>query len=479
MSRYPLIVLCLILTPAGHPAAEPWHRFAQSDMEMVSDLPVADARALLQKLVWFDRVVSEFVARSDEVQAPPLKILVFAERQQFNRVVAQRHFAAYTLPGIAQTTLVVGPDEAGDTTRNTLHEYMHYRLRTQPLAYPMWYEEGIASLLSTTEFTTENGHLRVTAGHAVPDELHHLSGPSLRLETVLNATSMDPWSPQQTARFYERSTELVQFFLFAPAAGQPDYRTRLEAYFADRSGEILSALEIDTRTLAHQMRQFDASRSRTFGSFNYDLGEFAAPEVMMSEVAASEMNHLFAQTAEMPNPRHARRLYTRLAKAHPSDPRFWVGLSRTQMQRNPKKALAALQTAASVQADHPEVLAQRAALLTRECPMDRTFVCVEQWREAAALLRQALEQDPDQFDAILRLGMIELYAGNPGGALGYLRIAHQRAPWSARVNFHLGECLRLLGNPRGTVHLAQARDWAQSEGLRNIAELAIELEEAR
>jgi len=88
-------------------------------------------------------------------------------------------------------------------------------------------------------------------------------------------------------------------------------------------------------------------------------------------------------------------------------------------------------------------------------------------------LRRALKTDPNRQDAILHLGITELYTGNPGRAVNYLRIAHQRVPWSPKVNFHLGECLRLLGSSQASMHLAQARDWAYSDTLRDLASAAL------
>lgn len=100
--------------------------------------------------------------------------------------------------------------------------------------------------------------------------------------------------------------------------------------------------------------------------------------------------------------------------------------------------------------------------------------CLATWRQAAQLLRQALHQDPARIDAIFQLGITELYTGNPGRAVNYLRIAYQRAPWSPQINFHLGECLRLLGSSRAAWHLTQAREWTYRDSIKHLASAALE-----
>ena len=94
-------------------------------------------------------------------------------------------------------------------------------------------------------------------------------------------------------------------------------------------------------------------------------------------------------------------------------------------------------------------------------------------------LRDVLELQPDSFEAIYRLGLAHLYIGQPGESLGYLEIAWRRAPWSARVNYFLGENLRLLGDSRARWFLQNASRWAASDYFREASRLALaELESA-
>ena len=90
------------------------------------------------------------------------------------------------------------------------------------------------------------------------------------------------------------------------------------------------------------------------------------------------------------------------------------------------------------------------------------------------MIREALESDPDNIEAIFSLGVIELYSGQPGRAVNYLKIAEAHAPWSPSINFHLGEAFRLLGDPIGKTYLIKARNWAHSNVWRRLAEKSLD-----
>ena len=116
---------------------------------------------------------------------------------------------------------------------------------------------------------------------------------------------------------------------------------------------------------------------------------------------------------------------------------------------------------------------ERSLLDTSGCIVDRRPECAERWRDAVFNLRDVLEEQPDSFEAIYRLGLAHLYIGQPGESLGYLEIAWRRAPWSARVNYFLGENLRLVGDSRARWYLQNAARWATSDYFRKASRMAL------
>ena len=55
-------------------------------------------------------------------------------------------------------------------------------------------------------------------------------------------------------------------------------------------------------------------------------------------------------------------------------------------------------------------------------------------------------------------------------------LPYDRAPWAAVVNYYLGESYRQVGDSRARIYLENARNWAEEEVWRVLAEEALRLE---
>jgi tetratricopeptide (TPR) repeat protein len=191
--------------------------------------------------------------------------------------------------------------------------------------------------------------------------------------------------------------------------------------------------------------------------------------VQSSFLAADASKAWHARAAEIFNPAKAASLYAELAASNPSIVKHRIDMSRALLEVDLEQAADALTQAITQAPDNAAVLVQQASLITAQCSMFKDLSCLDQWSAASRLLRRALAIDPSRHDAIMYLGITELYTGNPGRAINYLRIAYSRVPWSPKINLHLGECLRLLGSSQAELHLEHARDWAYSETVRRLA----------
>jgi hypothetical protein len=109
------------------------------------------------------------------------------------------------------------------------------------------------------------------------------------------------------------------------------------------------------------------------------------------------------------------------------------------------------------------------------CLFGLNEACHEKWKTAGTRYRAALRADPQRYDAVLGLGLSYLYTGRSGDAVNYLRVAYTRAPWAAVTNFYLGEAYRLIGDSRAPGYLENARNWANEEVWRRLAEASLEL----
>ncbi len=448
-------------------------------MELLTDLPPQQAQDLIVQLLWFDQVTQHFVPPAANEDPPSLRLVVFSNQKVFRRVVKYKHFAAYTQPEISGTTLVVGPDEEGGVVLSTLHEYVHYRLRTQTIAFPKWYDEGLAVLLSAVEFNFSphqpDGEVQrqyiARVGHRLPNLLVRDTTPMPPLNKLLDQGTLT-WPTAGLAGYYKLSAHLLQHLLYASPPDGVSYRTVLNDHLHNRTQSLTVMLGEHAEFLRKSLRRH---RHNTLPGETLMLTPPAQLHhaTRIDPLTPTHLLELKAEVAQSPNPGYAARLYRKLAGQHADNPRYWALLSRVNLDLSLPRAEQALTRAIALDPEHPDVLISQALADIRRCPLDQSLSCLDQWRSATIGLRKVLDHNPEHFQAILWLGVIELYAGRAGSAINYLKIAHNRAPWSALVNFHLGECLRLLGNPRARAHLEQAIWWADDAHLRNLAETAL------
>ena len=121
-----------------------------------------------------------------------------------------------------------------------------------------------------------------------------------------------------------------------------------------------------------------------------------------------------------------------------------MGLSSTT--NDPEHSLETAERALALDAEHPGANIRMAEVNVTRCSQATRDGCLSIWRESAEFYRRAVRNDPDNVEAALGLGVIYLHVGQPGDALGYLRVAHGRAPWVPRINLFLGEGYRLIGD---------------------------------
>ncbi|MEM7077113.1 MAG: hypothetical protein AAF513_00670 [Pseudomonadota bacterium] len=448
--------------------AADWRRYEADEITLVADLPAAKARALLQRLRAFDQVMDAYVPR-DGFAAPPLRIVVFAQRREFARIYRSRHFAAFTQPRLSRTTLVVGPDGPDGWLQNLLHEHVHYRLRTASRSVPLWYEEGLATLLSTTRFEREEGVEVASAPLAMPEKYLRRPIANFDLPAMTAVTRLDDWPLGRITSFYKRSAHLTRYLL----QDKPGVAAALDRHLETREQPIWRELGLSPDDLQRAVTAYN--KAADWRVRRFELEPVPAAGVRESKLSRDEVDRLLAATALTPNPRYAARTYQRLLKRAPEDAGLWASLAAGQRRFDRAAARRSLERAQQLDPQHPEVLLETAVQAMDACPLDRSMQCLVDWQDVTHILREVLAQNPDHYHAILWLGVTELYSGNPGGALNYLKVAQARAPWAPRVNYLLGEALRLLGNPRCRAYLERARNWAHDARLRGYAEASLGL----
>lgn len=473
-----LILLALLASTQAIAKVEhhDWIQLSQDGVQLVTDVKPATAAELMRNLRLFRSVVERYVP-SEEGFKEDLEIILFARRRDFARLYKPRHFGAFTLPQLTRTSLVVAPSRDRDSLRKHLfHEYVHYRVRASiAQSAPVWFEEGLATLLADVKLVT-----RAQQKAADLPDMSILGAwpgyPELRsfpLQQLLAARGVEGFSVNQASAFYTTSHHLVREILLAQNFDQAaidgfvyQQNPTIDVLFDRPVGEV-------ERLLRRSMVR--AAPALVTKPLTPLTGEEPGDESgNVTALPPAEVLDVLGRTLQSVNPKKAQQLYSRLAVLRPDAAYPLLGVARAlSNQDDQPAAMQAFRRAEQLEPDAAEVVIARSLLGTRGCTIRRTDDCMIAWRAAVKDLRRGLFEEPDRFDAIYRLGQAHLFLGQPGEAVNYLAIAAQRAPWSARVNYFLGEAYRLLGDSRARVHLERAARWADAAYIQASAEAAL------
>lgn len=520
-----LLIFCLapliatsVHTAHADTAQRDWRRITSDlvpadRLVMVTDLGARDAKLLLGELELFDAFIDEFVAPfvplarqiapelvAREMQVAEksrqqgkraaLRVVVMRRRTDFTRLFSAGHFAAFTIPTLARTTLVVGPTVGTESIRtNLLHEYVHYRMRRDvPGGLPLWFEEGLASFLSQVKFAPVDFEpAQATGSHLYKLGLWRESegAPDMPIDQLLSFRDLRGVSRSKTQSFYRTAHALVRYLYLHANLDKQQLASSLvlgQPKFTEQAGFDLQAAKKSVRSLRpNESRSVKWQSSRGFEPRNAPFlwGQFTAHEqsaaFSASSMSTNDVRELLAESTLLINAPASERLYARVRKSEPTRLSATLGYVRSlRFQIKTEEAAAVLEEAESTQPDAWGLMLERSLLDTSGCIVDRRPECAQRWRDAVFNLRDVLEMQPDSFEAIYRLGLAHLYIGQPGESLGYLEIAWRRAPWSARVNYFLGENLRLIGDSRARWYLQNAARWAASDYFREASRMALE-----
>lgn len=453
---------------------------------MLSDLAPEDARALADRLTRFRLAVQGLLVPRQSSE-PPLKIIAFRHARDFRRVFSLRQIGGFTLSSLDRYTLAFGPDARRGYAKGALtafHEYTHYLLHNrQQMNYPAWYEEGFANFLSTV-YMSEDG---AVVGHVPSFKRWQMARSRLRLAELLDERFVFDWNRSDLEEVYLKAWLLVHLLQHGhltslPPASIPPFHARipkmLEMINAGVPAKVAveESLGVDLPTLERMLRAYGKRRSLPTRIHVVDV-ERETPMDVQPLDPAQVWHALAGAAAATGNGHFAARLYQRVLAENPDDADALVGLSATT--EDPARSLAAAQRALALNAGHPGANIRMAKLSVSECQQATRDQCYDKWRESAEFYRRAVRSDPEGVDAVFGLGVVYLHVGQAGDALGYLRVAYQRAPWAPPVNLYLGEAYRLVGDAESArVHLTKAMHWHRDERWRERAALALSMIES-
>lgn len=430
-------------------------------------------------MVWrlraFRPVAERHLPGTPNAQDPPLTVIVFRRGGDFRRAVDGAPVVAYMQPSFTESLMVVGPDPQAFTDHESLlHEYVHYLLRTRTdINIPIWFDEGLASMLSATDVAARQAEV----GRLPDQRLEQAIRESrLSLRDVLDAEDVAQWHPQRRVGFYAWSWLLVHRLMLGHLGGRDDLRPALEDFLRERYDSLPDALDLSPNALEHRIERYMARRPP---SIEHPLPRRIDASGSYRCLDDSERARRLSLAIVPHNPELAVRQLRRRLRQDDGEVELWTALSLAEELAGDREAsLEAARRARSLDPENVSAAVRLATALVIGCVFEVSEPCRARWQESVPLLRESLRRDPVRQDAIFTLGLAYLYSGRPGDALNYLRIAHQRQPWAAHVNYYLGESYRLVGDVRAREHLMRARQWSSTELWRTLAEAGLELLES-
>lgn len=426
---------------------------------------------MVQRLRTFRPVAEQYLPGEANPDDPPLTVIAFQRASDFRRTVGTAEMAGYMQPSFTESLMVVGPDHGGQGEHESLlHEYVHYLLRTRnDVNIPTWFDEGLASMLSSAEFRPGEVEIGVLPTARLEGAIRE---SRLRLADVLGAADVWDWRRDRRAGFYAWSWLLVHRLMLGHQIGQHDLRAATVDFLAGNAPTLASAIGTPVPSLQRELERYLERREPR------RVHEVAVEKTSPPGYRCLSSTRTVRQLAEAVvqlNPELVARHLTTELEDRADDPELWTLMSLAEEASGRREpALDAARRAVALAPDDISANVRLASTLAMGCILDVSAECRGRWQEAVPLLRRALRRDPARQDAIFTLGLAYLYSGRAGDALNYLRIAHQRQPWAPHVNFYLGESYRIIGDVRAREHLARARQWSPTELWRKMAEAGLE-----
>lgn len=411
-------------------AEERWIRIESPHFELYTDSGAASAREALKR---FEQIRHVFVTRAQGRQLTPLPVRIFMFKSEANFRPYQVHpdIAGYYQAGNDRDYIAMqanGPD----LYRVVFHEYVHLLLRHAGWNVPVWFNEGTAEVYSTIEMSSSE----VRIGELIPAHL-----ATLRTERLLDLPTLlavDHRSPHYNERgksgtFYAQSWALTHMLNFSPEyqPGLPNFLEMLltgedpSRAFQQAFGKTIQQVTADLSSYFRQDR-FAGVRFKTprFES----VGKMAGQPVEPVDAGLLLVDLLLAVSKE----READGRLEKIAEQYPDNPAVQASLGDMAL-RHGNDDLARQRYERAMQAGNRSGrLRYDYGMLLRELKHPDT--------EVIARMQEAVELDPQLFDAFFYLGYLHLSAKRYPEAVRYFSRATELQPYSVAVWEYLALC---------------------------------------
>lgn len=489
MSRYWLwMALCFPGVVQAAIDDRRWCEIQTARFTLVSDLKPKRLQPIADDLLRFHAVAETLVPQDTSMRLPPLTVFAFKSASLLRSTFKVQSVSGLSLASHDRFTLVYGPryGKRSLSSATAFHEYSHYLMLARPARqYPLWYVEGLASLLSTMEFPELNTarvgivlprRLRAATSSSMTGNRKRYRNYNLPLDQIVNQRhAMEPGEVDYLRiRVYARSWILIHYLMYGHQAGFPDYSEKIDRILAridagtSGSEAIESELGVQLDDLERDLASYTEHRPMPSSVVGFAISDAVRSNRCLSK---NEVRILLANSTATRNPALARKLLEKTLVSDPNNADVLIGLSRVDATN----AAALTERALLLAPENASVLIRMAELSMQNCKAGQAPACQDNWHTAVGYYRAALQRAPERADAALGLGRLYLLMGNPDVALPLLEKALTLSPWQTQIHLYLGRAAAATGNVvRARLHLSRAANWHPELSGRQRARSALD-----
>lgn len=443
-----LAVVVIALLHSEHLAAAKttsWTEYTSHNFVVYSDRKPAEARRMLVDFERFREAALTLMGLPAVAENERTQIFLFNRPRDYREIQPDRATAGYFRDTWQGPRMVVGAETGlADAGLVLFHEYVHYLMRTRSqIRYPLWYEEGLADLLSASLLETKG----MVVGLVHPWRRKDIDRDGL-LSVLDLHTPQDSGDSRYWSRYYASAWVLMHYLQLGHLNGQSDYRAGLAAYISalNRGDDIPLAMqhhlgiapgEIDIALKAYVEK-------RIWTGYRLEVRHYAGP-LTERRLSANEVAYLLGDLAYRSGQQKAALEWLKKidAKQNSVARAFSLRAVIEQHQGKSELALHILGLALKNSPNDAYVLTNAAHVYwdrARKSDVKKA-PAQDQLARAATHAQNAIRVDENGLEAAYFLAQIYRLQGKITDAITLLEGFHSRYPSDVRLNLELGALL--------------------------------------